>query len=290
MRIISSYSVLMSVYKAEDPQYLAESIHSIMTQTIPPQEFVLVCDGPLTADLENVIKMYTREFPNLIHIIRLKENHGLGIALNEGLHACQNEWIVRMDSDDIAFANRCEKQIKFAQENGLDVSSAWVKEFGKDRRVTGRRKVPDSHQEIETYAHKRNPMNHPCVVYRKSQLIRVGGYRDFPKFEDYDLWVRLLQNGAKMGNIQEPLLYMRAGKELYQRRAGLTYCRDILRFWQEMRRIGFSNGNECVFNIISRCAVSLLPNKVRQLIYKRKLRSQDGQSEEIEAISLTSEA
>ena len=116
----------MSVYKAEDPQYLTESIQSIMTQTIRPQEFVLVCDGPLTDDLENVIIEYTRDFPNIMHIIRLKENHGLGVALNEGLRACQNEWIVRMDSDDIAFANRCENQIKFAQDNGLDVSSAWV--------------------------------------------------------------------------------------------------------------------------------------------------------------------
>lgn len=271
----------MSVYKAEDPQYLTESIQSIMTQTIPPQEFVLVCDGPLTNDLENVIIEYTRDFPNIMHIIRLKDNHGLGVALNEGLRVCQNEWIVRMDSDDIAFANRCEKQIKFAQENGLDVSSAWVKEFGKDRKVTGLRKVPDSHQEIETYAHKRNPINHPCVVYRKSQLEKVGGYRDIPRFEDYDLWVRLLLHGAKMGNIQEPLLYMRAGKDLYRRRAGLKYCRDILRFWQEMRRLGFTSRIEYTFNTISRCSVSLLPNKVRQSIYKRSLRSQEGKNEEI---------
>ncbi len=269
----SSYSVLMSVYKAENPDFLSKSIESIMTQTLPPQEFVLVCDGPLSNDLDNVIEKYQHNFPDRMRILRLKENRGLGVALNEGLRVCQNEWIVRMDSDDIAFVNRCEKQMSFAQENGFDVSSAWIREFGNNQRVSVLRKVPASHHEIEIYAHKRNPMNHPCVILRKSQLEKVGGYRNMPKFEDYDLWVRMLQNGAKMGNIQEPLLYMRAGKDLYRRRAGLKYCKDILRFWREMRRIGFSSRKECAFNIISRCAVSLLPNKVRQSIYKQRLRS-----------------
>lgn len=275
-----SYSVLMSVYKAENPDHLNESIESIMAQTMPPQEFVLVCDGPLSNDLDSVIEKYQHNFPDRMRILRLKENRGLGVALNEGLRVCQNEWIVRMDSDDIAFVDRCEKQIKFAKENMLDVSSAWVKEFDNDRRVSGLRKVPASHK-IEIYAHKRNPMNHPCVIYRKSQLVKVGGYRDIPKFEDYDLWVRMLQNGAKMGNIQEPLLYMRAGEDLYRRRAGLKYCRDIMRFWREMRRIGFSSRREYAFNVFSRCTVSLLPNRVRQIIYKQRLRSLEDQNEQI---------
>jgi len=270
------YSVLMSVYNAEKPEYFMKSIESIISQTIPPRDFVLVCDGPLTNELDQIIKKYMKSHPEIMHVIRLKENVGLGMALNKGLELCKNDWIIRMDSDDIAFKSRSECQLTFAKENSLDVTSAWVIEIDNNEKEYDMRTLPAAHTEIEKYAHRRNPINHPCVLFKRNVVEKAGGYRNMPYFEDYDLWVRLLCNGARMGNIQEPLLYMRAGNDFYKRRSGWRYCANTIKFWKEMRRIGFSNYYECIFNSMSRCVVSLLPNNFRKYLYKNLLRIKKG--------------
>lgn len=264
----------MSVYARENPAWFRASIQSILDQSLPAAEFVLVCDGPLTQPLDTVITWLDGHLGDRLRVVRLPVNRGLGVAMNEGLKACHYEWVVRMDSDDLARTYRCERQLRFAQENCLDVVSAWIEEFdGDPANVTGMRRLPASQDEIFQYAHKRNPINHPCVLFRKSSVLAAGGYRDMPRFEDYDLWVRMLLNGSVMGNIQEPLLAMRAGDDLFRRRGGWRYSRDIARFWRSMYKLGFCSYLECWMNIVLRSLVSLMPNFWRQSIYEKQLRS-----------------
>ncbi len=205
----------MSVYKKEQPGHLKESIQSILSQTLKTDNFVLVCDGKLTKELEQIIKEFQENNPGIFSILRLERNRGLGIALQEGLPYCKHELVARMDSDDIAKPCRCEKQIEIFCTKQVDIVSGTIEEFNK---VPGDRKIykilPENQEEIIRYARTRNPFNHPAVMFRKTAVEAVNGYQPFYLLEDYYLWVRMLGNGARAYNIQENLLYMRVGRDV----------------------------------------------------------------------------
>ncbi len=269
-----AYTVLMAVYRGEKAAWFRESLQSMLDQTWPPDEFVLVCDGPLTTALEAVVDWFAETAASKLQLIRLDQQSGLGIAANMGLQSCSNEWVVRMDSDDLARPDRCQMQLRFAQENSLDVTSAWVEEFSdQPDHVTGVRRLPELDTEIKNRARRRNPINHPCVAYRKSLVLETGGYRNLSGFEDYDLWARLILKDARFGNLPEILLAMRAGSGLYKRRGGLAYTRKMISFWREMIRIGFVGWPRGLANMTIRSIVSLMPNISRRAFYQTRLRN-----------------
>ncbi|MDR0584142.1 MAG: glycosyltransferase, partial [Treponema sp.] len=113
------YSVLMAVYAPESPAYLRESIESILRQTLPAAELVLVCDGPLPAPLDRVVTDYAGRYRRWFRPVRLAPPVGLGPALREGLAHCTWEYIARMDSDDISVPERCERQLAFMKAGRL---------------------------------------------------------------------------------------------------------------------------------------------------------------------------
>ena len=235
------YSVLMSVYHKEKPEYLKQAIESIQTQTLSTNDFVLVCDGPLNEQLDGVIAMKQQEMGESLNVVRLAKNGGLGNALNEGIKHCKNELVARMDSDDIAYPDRCEKQIAvFNTHSEVSICSGIVEEFTTDpNTVDTRRVLPETNAEIVEFAKKRNPFNHPCVMYKKSAVEAVGSYQDFYLLEDYYLWLRMLMAGYQGYNIQEPLLHMRAGSDMYLRRAGWKYAKTQARLFKFMKQQGF---------------------------------------------------
>ena len=99
------FSVLLSVYKKEDAGWLAKALESILDQSVFPSEVVLVEDGPLTAELSEVISDYVLKIKNRgirFQSVKLEKNEGLGIALQKGLEACSHPLVARMDGDDIA--------------------------------------------------------------------------------------------------------------------------------------------------------------------------------------------
>lgn len=235
------YSVLMSVYHKEKPEYLKQAIESIQTQTISTNDFVLVCDGPLNEQLDGVIATKQQEMGDTLNVVRLAKNGGLGNALNEGIKYCKNELVARMDSDDIAYPNRCEKQIAvFNTHSEVSICSGIVEEFTTDPNTVDTKRVPpETNAEIVEFAKKRNPFNHPCVMYKKSAVEAVGSYQDFYLLEDYYLWLRMLMTGYQGYNIQEPLLHMRAGSDMYLRRAGWKYARTQARLFKFMKKQRF---------------------------------------------------
>lgn len=262
------YSVLMSVYAGENAVNLRQSIESIMSQDFPASEFVLVIDGPIGAPLEEVINSYPS-----IKTVRLTENVGLGAALNEGLKNVSYDIVARMDSDDIATPSRMGKEYSKIRE-GLDIVSAPVFEFeGNISYITGKRDIPKTQEEIIEYSKKRNPFNHPCVMFRKSAVIAAGGYRsDYPLFEDYDLWIRMLRNGAHCANIDEPLLYMRTDEGMYLRRGGTDYARIMLSFHKMLMTTGWTSKKDYYTGAIPHAIVCAMPEFIRRGVY-RKLHS-----------------
>lgn len=267
------FSVLLSVYWKEQPAYLQQSLDSIFTQTLMPDEVVLVKDGLLTEELDEVIEDYCRKYP-ILKIVPLVQNQGLGKALNEGLKHCSYDLVARMDTDDIAKPNRFEKQVKVFEEHPeLDVVGAWIEEFeGEVKNITSIRKLPESSIAIRKYAKLRNPINHPVVMFRKNAVIAAGSYQHFPLFEDYYLWVRMLLNGAQFYNIQESLLYFRLSPDMFKRRGGWKYAQDEFKFQCKLLSLGFIGYFQFMKNASIRFISRMIPNEVRGLLYKKILR------------------
>lgn len=269
------FSVLMSVYAKEKPEYLSDALDSVIEQTVIPCEVVLVEDGPLTSDLLDVIQMY-KERINIVSV-KLSKNSGLGAALNKGLEACSYELIARMDSDDLSLPTRFEKQLDvFSNSPEVSICGGWISEFSnKSDNITGYRKVPLNHQEIKDYFKRMSPMNHVTVMFRKSAVLSVGGYRPFHQFEDYWLWARMLKDGAIFKNIPDILVNVRGGAEMSGRRGGIKYIRSEFRFQKEILRLKLIDERSFVYNLFVRTIVRILPNSFRSISYKCIRKYQD---------------
>ena len=269
-----NYSVLMSVYYKENSEYLKQAIESIQAQTFPTDDFVLVCDGPLNQELDSVIKKKQQEMKNILNVVRLKKNAGLGNALNKGIQQCKNEFVARMDSDDISYPDRCEKQLMvFNTYPEISVCSGIVEEFATNPKVVESRRVPpETQEEIREFAKVRNPFNHPCVMYKKPDVEAVGSYKDFYLLEDYYLWVRMIMAGYQGYNLQEPLLHMRAGTDMYMRRGGLKYAKTQEKLFRFMKNNGFISKGQYIKNCVIRGESSLAPNWLRKFVFEKVLR------------------
>lgn len=266
------YSVLMSVYAGENPEYLEAAIDSMFCQTVPTDDFVLVCDGPLTDALNQVIRTQKKNHGGVFHVIRLRKNGGLGHALRVGTKLCRHELIARMDSDDLSFPDRCEKELRLFREDGrLGICSGTVVEFcGQPECRTGIRRLPQEYREIVHFSRKRNPFNHPAVMFRKSEALRAGGYSErFHYFEDYYLWVRMLIRGSRGRNHPDPILYMRTSDDMYRRRGGKAYAACLLQFHGWMVRAGWSTPLDFLTGAVPHALISAGPNFVRKGIYQR---------------------
>ena len=271
---MEKYSVLMSLYKKEHPEYLRLALDSMINQTVKPDEIVLVEDGPLTQELYAVVKAYRDKYPELLHIVVNKKNLGLGLALNVGLKACRNELVARMDTDDISKPDRCEKQLKrFEKKPKLSIVGSHIDEFVGDKsNVISQRRVPTTSRAIYEYAKKRSAFNHPAVMYRKSAVLSEGGYDDLKRNQDVDLFGRMLFKGHKAENIDEALLWFRSSDELAARRKSWentwSYIDTIRRFW----RIGYSSFFDFAIVSVAQTGMYIMPMSVQKWIYKYFLR------------------
>ncbi|MBW4901159.1 glycosyltransferase family 2 protein [Prevotella melaninogenica] len=267
----NSFSVLMSVYAKENPIWMRRSLDSIFTQTLLPSEVILIEDGPLTPDLHKLIDEYQQRYSTL-KVFPQAENKGLGAALNIGIKHCSNELVARMDTDDICKPNRFEVQVKFMTEHpDIDICSSTIDEFEHDiHTVRSQRTLPELHDDIIKYAHRRCPINHPTVIYKRSKVIEAGGYQAFP--EDYILWINMIMKGCKFHNLQESLLWFRFSYDVYHRRGGWKYAKDDIRAQWNFYRMGFNSYSELITNIIARGAVRIVPNFIRVIIYQHILR------------------
>lgn len=268
------YSVLLSVYKKEKPEWLKAALESVLAQTVPPSEIVLVKDGPLTPELDSVIDQI-RSQQGCLKTVSLPENRGLGLALQEGLNHCKSELVARMDTDDLALPNRCEKQLaKFIEDPSLDIVGCWENEFWGDSidKPFSCHKVPETHEEIFKFMHRRCALLHPTVIFKKNAVLKAGNYRHHPLFEDYDLFVRMMQTGAKAYNIQEGLYYLRVNPMLFKRRGGRKYAKTLLKCKFDMWRSGFYSFTDFIISGLGHYFVSLMPNRMRIAFYKVFLR------------------
>ena len=270
---LMNFSVLLSLYIKESPDYLRSALSSVFEQTVKASEVVLVEDGPITEELSAVVDEFSKSHEEM-KVVKLAVNGGLGNALREGLAHCSYDLVARMDTDDISKPERFEKQLGvFKEHPEYDVVSGNLDEFIDDTsNVVSTRRVPQYHKEIVKYGRRRNPVNHPVVMFRKKAVLAAGGYRDFPLFEDYYLWIRMMINGSLFYNIQEPLLFFRTTNDVFKRRGGFQYACNELVFQKEINRLGYTNKEVMLMNMFIRFGTRIVPNKWRSVFYKKCLR------------------
>jgi glycosyltransferase involved in cell wall biosynthesis len=267
-----SIAVLMSTYHGESAAHLRESLDSLAAQTLRPDEVIVVKDGPLTRELEDVLAHYTLKLP--LVVIPLEQNAGLGTALAEGLRHCSSDFVARMDTDDVCPPIRLEMQVKFMKQHpDCSVLSASAAEFSGDLgQPYAIRSGPDVVKR-GPYARFRNPIgHHSAVLFRRADVLASGGYQTCPFFEDYDLWARMMMLGYRLYNMPEVLVFVRAGSEMLRRRRGITYIRSEVNFLRKMHKIGFLSTPYFLANLLVRLPCRLLPEVLLRRLYRIFLR------------------
>lgn len=264
------FSVLMSVYWKDSPQYFREALESVFDQTLMPQEVVLVKDGALNGGLDQIVEEFVQTYPSTIKVIALERNHGLGYALGVGMQSCSFEFVARVDSDDICFPDRFETQVAILKANPqIDILGAWIDEFeGNKENVLSIRKVPEDNAEILAFSKYRCPFNHPSVMLRKSSVLKCGNYQPYGTFEDYLLWMKMLKQGCVGYNVQRSLVYFRTSRQVYARRGGLKKAVAEVRLQLKFYELGAISLLVLARNIVVRGVFRIVPSTVRGFLYK----------------------
>ena len=275
-------SVLMSVYKKEKPEYFQAALESIINQTLQPDEIVVIKDGPLTTELEEVLEEMGKKLAQEsalsskrieLQTYQFEKNVKLGRALRKGVELCQHAFVARMDTDDIACPDRLQKQYDYMiSHEDVAALGGYIEEFCDKNDFSQVKTMPCSAEEVRSYARFRNPLNHMTVMFRKEAVLMVGNYRHYPFLEDYDLWGRILGMGYEIENLSEVLVRARVGNELYGRRGGLGYCKRYLGLRLEQHKLGLTNVIEWMVACAITIAVTVIPSGARKQVYQKVLR------------------
>lgn len=270
-----NFSILMSLYHKENPLALEQCFQSIWRdQTVQPSEIILVLDGPIGDELRQCVDKWQHAIGQILEVVPLEQNVGLGKALNEGLKHCSNEWVFRMDTDDICTPDRFEKQVEFINNNqNVVLFGGQVLEFDnepKDSQVL--KEVPTANEEIRKFALKRCPFNHMTVAYKKSVINELGGYQHHLFMEDYNLWLRVIGSGYTVANLPDIVLYARVGNGMHARRKGLEYIKSEKQLLNLKKQLKLQNPIYANMLFLIRSAFRLLPSTLLGKIYNTFLR------------------
>ena len=242
-----------------------------MNQTLKPDEVVLVKDGILTKELEDIISVEKNKFnKNNIDFVcvQLEKNMGLGIALQKGLEKCKYDYVARMDADDIAADTRFEYQLKYMNEHkDISVLGGYIDEFSVEGEVIRTKTMPLTYKDLYKYGKYRNPLNHMTVLFRKKDVTDVGGYKPLKGLEDYYLWCRMLSNGYKIANIDKVLVHARLGN-FENRRGGFEYFKTYIKLRILQKKLKYTNTIEFIVATILTALITLSPKNLRGGLYK----------------------
>lgn len=267
-----NFTVITSVYRNDKPEFVRVALDSMLVgQTIKPTEILLVRDGVVPSELENVLEEYETAYPKTMHIIRLEKNGGLGNALKLGVENAKYDIIARMDSDDICLPYRFEKQLQYMeQHHECDIIGGQMTEFiGEPTNIVGKRVVPESNEDIYNYMKSRCALNHVTVMFRKEAVLKVGNYQDWFWNEDYYLWVRMMMAGCVFANLPDVLVNVRSGEDQYARRGGMKYFKSELGIQKLMLDNHLINRGGYFINVVKRLIVQLLlPNWLRGWVFR----------------------
>lgn len=263
------FSLLLPVYAGDKAAYFAKAFAStVVDQSRRPSDVVIVQDGPIGAELAAAVAEAAATSPVPVNHVRLPANVGLALALEKGLQHCAHDVVARMDADDISLPTRFELQLAMMEE-GFDLVGTGMLEFDEAGRVLGKRIPPTDPDDIAASARFHDPFNHPTVVYRRSVVARAGGYRELPLMEDYWLFARMIQAGALVANLPDPLVMYRVDAGAYGRRGGFTLFRSEMALQLSLRQDRFVTRGQFLRNVLVRGGYRFVPVSLRRLAYRR---------------------
>ena len=270
------YSVLMSVYKNDDPAFLSLALKSVYEdQTKKPDEIVIVFDGPLNNELYSSIENFAQDKKDIVHCLRINENQGLGEALRLGSALCTGNYIFRMDADDVSHPERFEKQANYLEAHpeidvlGTDIAEFYDHTSEANLRI---RTCPVKHDDIVMRAKRRNPMNHVTACIKTSALHQCGGYENILLLEDYFLWLKMITSGCTLANLNESLVYVRIGNGFHSKRGSKVRIQGWDFLQQYMIGKHFISKRMAMLNRLYIRGFTYCPNWLRKIIYDKVLR------------------
>lgn len=259
----------MCVYGGDEPEYFRAAVESILSQTAAPDEVVIVVDGPVPETLVSLLCTYEKD--PVFKVIRLPENLGHGEARRKSLAACTHPLVALMDADDLSVPDRFEKQLAlFSTQPEVSAVSGQITEFITDpAQPVGKRTIPCTDPELKAYMKKRCPLNQVAVMLKKDDAERVGGYMDWYCDEDYYLWVRMALAGMRFASVDDVLVHVRVGEEMYARRGGWKYFCSERKLQRYMRKHKLISYPTYAVNVTKRLIVQvLLPNRLRGWVFQ----------------------
>ena len=263
----SNFSALGSVYNGEKPFFLNRALQSLQNQTLKANEIILVIDGPISKELYDVVSYWKAILP--IKTLVLETNKGLGLALREGVLECSNKIIARFDTDDINRPDRFKLQISALKSTNADIVSGFIEEFNiTPGDLNQIRSVPTSHKNCLKRINFSNPVNHAASMFYKSKVLACGNYKSFISFEDYHLWVRMIDSGCIIKNIEDILVDVHAGNEMIGRRRGINYFMNEIKFGYWLSTQNCTNRLLSLSSFFLRGFFRLLPPKLVTFCYK----------------------
>lgn len=271
------FSVLLPVYRGDRADFLRRSLASVtVEQTLPPDEVLIVRDGPVPGELDDVLAAARRgELSGgvPVRVLELAENAGLALALDAGLEHVAHEVVARQDADDISVPERFATQLPLLAA-GYDLIGSAIREFSEETDTGGVvRRQPADPERIRRAMTLRDPFNHPSVVYRASAVRAAGGYEPLDLMEDYWLFARMIRDGVRATNVPDVLVRYRVGAGAYARRGGGRLLHSELELQARMHRAGITTTAQYVRNIAVRAGYRLVPTGVRRTAYRTAQRA-----------------
>jgi glycosyltransferase involved in cell wall biosynthesis len=264
------FSVLMPIYFGDKPKLLDKALNSVFKNTICPNHLYLIIDGQISTNLNLVILKYKKIYNSKIRIYRLKKNLGLSNALNFGLKKIREEIVIRADADDINMKSRFRHLLNKISE-GYHVVGSNITEYTNNKKNFSK-KVPLTQADIASLIKYRNPFNHMSVAFRKSKILKLGGYPSLHFFEDYALWAKVIRFKFKVANLDKSLVKVFVDNNFYKRRGGLKYIIYIINFQKFLLDQEIISKKTFFFNCILRVFFAILSSTARSFFYKRLLR------------------
>ncbi len=262
-------SVVLPVYEKDVPTFFKEAVDSMLCQTLPPDELIIVVDGKINSELNSLVLQYSKL--EIINVVRIDNKLGLANALNVAISGAKYPLIARMDADDISTPDRLEKQVDYLINNHLDIVGGQIIEFGSDvLNVISRRIVPQNHDEIIRVMKIRSPFSHPTVIFKKQVFDSISGYdvNMFP--EDYDFFVRAYKAKFRLGNVKDHVLWFRLGENVdsvLRRRHGLNYVKNEFKLYVKFLNIGFYSVGDFLKAVFLKIPLRLIPFRLFKFLY-----------------------
>lgn len=266
------YSVLMSVYKQVKISEFTLSIDSMINQTVSPDEIIVVVDGPILEDLRSVLDSYKEKYIDMITIVNLEKNQGLAVALNAGLVVCRNEIVARMDSDDFSLPKRCELQLKaLMNDSEIALIGTQMKTFMESPEHPNENYIvrPCNYEDIKNNFKRNNPLAHPSVMFKKSVVLAVGGYDPIlVRRQDYDLFSKIVGQGYKAINLEEPLLHFRTDENFWLRNKNKVSCLSKIEVAKRIYKRGECSFVDYMYTYLTMRITLLIPKAVYTKLYQ----------------------